>query len=547
MSQRIFLAPSTALEEAIATIMRDERVLESYWSHPNCPVLIFGDNALPGSSVEFHGGPIGTDLPVQLIYWGEWWNSPAGAARRAMITDRTQRLINSDYFSELAQYGVNRPTWRQPAIICTKPYPPGSFTSEDEQHVVPDLIDDLIDDDVFPDPDDERIAFVVLMGDGFTQTIGANGAHMYDFDQDFLERDYYWVAWVRYFAGPPAEDPEDTSRTMSHELVEMFTNPEGDAWYVGSSANGEIGDAAVSADGTKQSAWVNGARASAYWSNRHAATVLPIDRDYRARIRGAITVTARRTVSGTFTPDPAESRLCGIVPACCFEDRDYEYTLASRDESVSLHMEALRYYSPVAVWTIGGQPVSTGEGTVTVRVTAETYAGRSARYTERAVTIGYQANDSAITLTAKRLDANFDVEVGCSVTESSITGNVKVNVIATPRVTVGFVGVELKLDATYVEQQKACHKALHDIFDRFDSKVWGRPRPGEPVEIDPVVLAAIPAYARVARYEEAREAVALIQAAAHVYDRDQANTVKAALLARVSILGMTNHESRTAD
>lgn len=285
MSQRIFLAPSTALEEAIATIMTDERVLESYWSHPNCPVLIFADNALPGSSVEFHGGPVGTDLPVQLIYWGEWWNSPAGAARRAMITDRTQRLINSDYFSELAQYGVNRPTWRQPAIICTKPYPPGSFTSEDEQHVVPDLIDDLIDDDVFPDPDDERIAFVVLMGNGFTQTIGANGAHTYDFDQDFLERDYYWVAWVRYFAGPPAEDPEDTSRTVSHELVEMFTNPEGDAWYVGSSANGEIGDAAVSADGTKQSAWVNGARASAYWSNRHAATVLPIDRDYKARIR----------------------------------------------------------------------------------------------------------------------------------------------------------------------------------------------------------------------------------------------------------------------
>jgi hypothetical protein len=66
----------------------------------------------------------------------------------------------------------------------------------------------------------------------------------------------------------------------------------------------------------------------------------------------------------------------------------------------------------------------------------------AASYTQRDVTIGYVANDSAITLTAVHLDANFDVQVGASIRDSSITGNVKVDVIATPRVTVGFVGVE---------------------------------------------------------------------------------------------------------
>ena len=538
MSQRIFLAPSTAVQDAVATIMRDERTLESYWSHPNCPVLIFADHALPGAAVDFHGGPIGTGLPVQLIYWGNWWNSAAGAGRRAMITDRTLRLINSEYFSELAQYGINRPTWRDPAIICTEPLPPTSFTNVDEQHVVPDLIDALIDDDVFPDPDDGRIAFVVLMPEGFTETIGANGAHTYDFDQDFLDRDYFWVAWIRHFANFPTEDPEDTARTLSHELVELFTDPEGDGWYVGSSSNGEIGDAAASAGGTKQSAWVNGARASAYWSNRHSATIIPIDRDYKARIRGSISVTGRRTSSGVFRPDPAEAKMCSIVPACCFDDGNYNYTLVTRDESASLHMEALRYYSPVAAWTIDGRPVS-GTGSITVRVTAETYSGRRAAYTQRDVTLGYVANDSAITLTAVGVDANFDVDVGCSITDSSITGKLKVNVVATPRVTVGFVGAELELDPRYVDQQSACHKALHDIFDRFDSTVWERPRPGEPVEIDPVVLASIPAYARVARYQEVREAIAFVRAAGRVYEGDEAMAIKEALLARVPLLGIT--------
>lgn len=546
MSDRIHLAPSETLHDLVITIMKDERTLESYWSHPDCPVLVFADHALPGTSVDFHGGPIGTGLPVQLIYWGEWWTTPAGATRRAMINDRTQRLINSDYFSELAQYGINRPTWREPAIICTQPIPPGSFTNPDEQHVVPDLIDDLIDDDVFPDPDDGRIAFVVLMPRGFTETIGANGAHTYDFDQDFLDRDYYWVAWIRYFASPPAEDPEDTSRTLSHELVELFTDPEGDGWYAGDSSNGEIGDAAASADGTKQSAWVNGARASAYWSNRHGATVLPIDRDYKGRIRGAISVTRRRTTPGTFRPDPSERKLCGILPACCLEDRDYSYTFVSRDESASLRMETLRYYSPVAAWTIAGQPVS-GAGSVTVRVTAETYSGRTASYVERDVSIGYTANDSAITLTTAGVDANFDVEVGCSITESSITGNVKVNVVATPRLTIGFVGAELELEPAYVEQHRACQKALHEAFDRSDTVVWGRPRPGEPVEIDPVVLAALPAYARVARYNEVREAIELIQAAGWVYDREQAAAIKSALLIRVPLLGIEDQQRGQTD
>ena len=68
-----------------------------------------------------------------------------------MIINRLQAVISSPYFSELAQYGINPPYWRGAKVVTKKkPGPPGSFNSNDDQQAVPDLIDDLIDDDVFP-------------------------------------------------------------------------------------------------------------------------------------------------------------------------------------------------------------------------------------------------------------------------------------------------------------------------------------------------------------------------------------------------------------
>jgi hypothetical protein len=152
------------------------------------------------------------------------------------------------------------------------PGPPGAFNSNDDQQAVPDLIDDLIDDDVFPDPDDEKIAFVVFMPKGFIQTIGANGAHTKDYNYNFMGRTLVAGAWGRSFGDTPGEDPEDALRTMSHELSRCYRiqrrmlgmraiRKQGD-WRCGRSG------------GVKQTAWVNGVHVQAYWSNQYGATVI---------------------------------------------------------------------------------------------------------------------------------------------------------------------------------------------------------------------------------------------------------------------------------
>src|SRR5262249_6862 len=150
--------------------------------------------------------------------------------------------------------------------------------------------------------------------------------------------------------------PEDVMRTMSHELVELFTDPESDGWCSGGDpSTGEIGDLAADPSGTKQTAWGNDVHVQAYWANRHNANVIPIERDYRARIHGAVTVDKRASTEGTFHPDATDSKLCEVIPACCLEERAYRYWTVQQDETATLRVETQRYRQPTVAWTVEGQ------------------------------------------------------------------------------------------------------------------------------------------------------------------------------------------------
>lgn len=525
------------------TIIHEERAFQGTWSKPDVPLLIFADNALPaGSSVIFHGGAIGTGLPVQLIFWGSWWTSPEGVGRQGLIVDRTRAVIESDYFSELQQYGVSRPNWRG-AIVVTEPQAPGAFNSQEDAKAVPRLIDALIDDDVFPDPDNERIAFVVLMPKGFTQTIGANGAHTYDDDYDFpLDWDKSWVAWARYFDPAAGEDPETTIRTLTHELVEMFTDPETDAWYADPIESGEISDAG-SSGGTRQEAAVNGARVASYWSNRHAATVIPIDRDYRAQIRGVTSEEARSVIAtGSFRPDPSDSAACERVPECCMEDRNYTWTLYGFDEVAKLRLVTNRYQQPTAAWSIQGIAIS-GSGSLQVNLPVGAFSGRTPQASNQPVTISYRAQAETLEMHVAGSRCNFDVGVSCNVTDASIKGNVATNVIATPSVVVGFVGAQLELDPEYNRQRGACFAALvaqYNVNYERLSKVPGR---GDP--IDEGMIARLPAYARVEQYRRAQDALALARMAKKLLPAEDAISYARSMVNEIPVLSISTADGPT--
>lgn len=68
-----------------------------------------------------------------------------------------------------------------------------------------------------------------------------------------------------------------------------------------------------------------------------------------------------------------------------------------------------------------------------------------------------------------------------------------------------------------------------------DKFAGGRPRipvrPGGPVELDPGVLNAVPAYARLAQYNQARKALIVAQMARTVLPSDAAESLTASLIA----------------
>ena len=270
----------------------DDRSFQGIWSHPDVPDIVFSDSSISGPAV-FRGGAIGTGAPVQLVYWGSFWKTTEGRAREQFLTDGMRRMIDSVYL--VGTRAVRHQSADLPGLDDRHTARSTMRFKDGTMKPVLDLVDDLIGDERVPDPDDERIAFIVFMPRYFANPpSGDLGAHSSDLKYDFpFDTDRYWAAWVGYYAfdldGTPRDrDPEDTLMIASHELVGILTSPEQDGWTIGPKEE-HIPDAAILLPGgVEQVANVNGVRVNAYWSNAHNATIIPIDRDYAGQLVGRL-------------------------------------------------------------------------------------------------------------------------------------------------------------------------------------------------------------------------------------------------------------------
>lgn len=472
-SPRILLGDYLAGVEPHFTIQVTEETSFGSWAKPKTNVLIFNDHNLDGT-LSFGNGPIAgapEGQPVQLLFWGDWWKT-GGAAKCNLIIERTKALFASNYFSELKQYGIPRAPVLRGSLIVTDPGPPGSV--DDSKKLMKqtlELIDDLIDDDVFPDPDDgSRIVFVVLLPDSTAFNIsGVAGAHSSDYDVSFLwDVDNFWAGWIRpgLPVDPVTGSASSTMNVMSHEIVETLTDPEFDGWRTSSSDRGrfEVSDAAfsVSPAMVAQTAFVNGVHAQAYWSTTHNATVLPLDNDYRSRLESRTTEISRRVVgSGRFHPTDADNRFCRPeFPECCMADREYEWRTYSVDEVAHIDALTQRYRRTSLTWTINGN-VYRGEAAFPVTVRAADYSGKELRESERTVVLRCRLTPNGLEINSSGF--NFALDIGCQVRELDITGNLNPAVdglVSVPHVTVSFNGAELLYDDEYLRQRTACLAAM---------------------------------------------------------------------------------------
>ena len=148
-------------------------------------------------------------------------------------------------------------------MVVTSPGPPSTYNDGN----IEDLTWALIDDSKFPEPDEPggRILYMVFMPPGTTYGPGGiRGKHVVASNFDFpADTDNAWVGFV------VASNLLSTIlSTFTHELAEMCTDPESDAWTV--TGNQEIGDVCNAVDGT-----LNGVNVESYWSGTDNACLIP--------------------------------------------------------------------------------------------------------------------------------------------------------------------------------------------------------------------------------------------------------------------------------
>lgn len=236
------------------------------------------------TAVTAHGGAIGGGNPVQLLFWGSTWqtlpdpNNPKQLFVNT-VTNDVQSILAGPWISGLRQYGVKRSALGGAGII-TSPNPPFSPFTFNEQNVQ-DIIQSLIDQNTFPEPDDPggRNLYIVFMppntiyGPG-----GARGAHNSFSTGSIIDPDKAWYAWIGY------QSLSNMMSTFTHELAEMTTDPEGDNWYINGAGTGcnEIGDVCNAVDGT-----LNGVNVESYWSIFDNACLIPTAWSLRRTLAGA--------------------------------------------------------------------------------------------------------------------------------------------------------------------------------------------------------------------------------------------------------------------
>jgi hypothetical protein len=535
-----FLTEATgALPYSVLTNKLSDESYQGVWRREKNPIVVFSDHNLDGTAMTHHGGTVAgtaTGVPVQLLFWGSWWKE-AGAASRANIEAQTQRLLASRYFDELAQYGIpHAPVWRG-SLIVTRPGPPASGTVSQTMRHTLNLIDDLLDDDVFPDPDDgDRIAFIVMLPDGFvlTDAVDAAGAHGHDYDFDGpFDTDTYWAGWVRHL-DPVGGAPNETVETLGHELIEIITDPEYDGWHTErQTGTNELVDAGGSPapgtvrytnDFTTQSAFTDDVLVQAYWSNSRGRTVIPLKDVYLGRLRARIEETDRRqTNEGAFRPASGLS--------FCIDDRDYSWRTFDVDERVAVRIDAQGFHRTVAsAWTINGMPAPGATGVVWLSTMVRGYAGKT--LTDRAATvrIGYTVKPMGIDLDIASGGGGFALRVGCTLTDGDITGNILSQPTVQPFVEVGVRGTDLEIDPSYSEQYERCLKQLLKKYvERYDP--MRRPRPGDPPVFDVgSIRERQPIFTPQAEWLRAKDVARGISAAYAMLKREEARSYTESLL-----------------
>jgi hypothetical protein len=357
-------------------------------------------------------GPVVTTAQLVPLFWGDFWRTATDPAV-GDVYQAIAQILASPYLSEVMQYGFESLTLDVPRIVIPPEPVPQSFSGDDAK----DLVWDLIDGGLFPEPDDGgRNVYMVFAPKGSSyDDSGATGAHGDAEDYDFpFDVDHAWVGWCDYST---TGGIDGITETFTHELVEILTDPQpSDGWTLSAAgADGsEIADACFN-----QTGMISGIRVSAYYSDRLKACVVPSFRPQYSLAVGRV-----EEHVGPIRPLLA-GRTATTKHSICFSG-SYEWTRFGFVQRVTLTATASGYTDPQFTWTVNKHPYRS-DHLPTVPIPEQTPAGAAldplgmiTDLPPQTVTGMVQAGGDTLILESVLGAASGEFDISCTVTEKDL-------------------------------------------------------------------------------------------------------------------------------
>lgn len=107
------------------------------------PTIVFQPQ-FGAETATYNGGPTLTGAPIELIFWGSYWNNvPAGKPTAAQLTTAITNEFNSPIYNNLSQYNAGPAHVDRSWVATEDPDPSSSgFTEDQLRQVITDAIND---------------------------------------------------------------------------------------------------------------------------------------------------------------------------------------------------------------------------------------------------------------------------------------------------------------------------------------------------------------------------------------------------------------------
>jgi hypothetical protein len=272
-------------------------------------------------AVTYHGGPLLTQVEVEPVFYGPYWNSAAGQQQASDLNTFLRFLTNSSYMDMLNEYGIGRGLLVDHGLVAGT----ASSAASVDDTTLQQSITSAIFSGLLRPPDANRLYLVFTAPNVDVTQGGQDSAHNFFAYHDFFSGPGGQAVYYVVIAHPVGNGTfynlnvfQTLTKTVSHEVSETVTDPGVGGWYDNRTGE-EIGDYA---DGPQDIGLLNGYVVQGVWSAQLRAVVLPTG--------------AQRTDATTVSAKPITAILGGVGNAFIHSD-EYFANLVSEDYSQLLH------------------------------------------------------------------------------------------------------------------------------------------------------------------------------------------------------------------